>query len=231
MSESRRTERFLGCHALCLTSCARTWADGHSAAILQTDHLINAALLPLKGVRAHTGTSGSASAAASTPAAADGQLDPAAASTSGMRTRSQTAAARASSASTATDGTAIDGTSAGPSEHSDLPSLSSCASFPLFQLQRAITQRLNYTVLKEALSIPVDEATPARRAAATSAANRIGRGTNLFQASYAEAGSLTSMFAEAVHLWLGLPVTHKQCVFAPSAGSRRTTSWAPRTTT
>ena len=43
-------------------------------------------------------------------------------------------------------------------------------SQPYHYLQRAVTQRLNYFVLQQSLCIPVNEDSPARRAAATSAA-------------------------------------------------------------
>ena len=196
-------------------TCAKAWDDGQQAAeLLRTDHALDAGILPLKHMRPRTGTPASTSGTTSTTAPPAQPHDPAAPSTSGVQTRSQTAAARASPAPATAP--APEGTSVGPSEPSVLPSLESYVSQPYHYLQRAVTQRLNYFALQQSLCIPVNEDSPARRAAATSAANRIGRGTNPFQSSFAKAESLSPLFADAVHLWLGLPSAyHTICADAP----------------
>ena len=224
-------------------SCARVWKDGHqAAAALRAEHGIDSALLPLKGARARTSSSGSPPPASSPPSSAPvAALDPAAPSTSRMMTRSQsTAVARAPSTSTSrararagtstttpratTAGTTTrtTATTAGAAALDEFPELKDYSDTAFYQLQRALTQRINYIALRASLCIPVGEATAARRAAAASAANRIGKASNPFQSSYASTVSThtslsgAGVFADGVHLWLGIPSQyHVDCLFAP----------------
>ena len=70
---------------------------------------------------------------------------------------------RATTAGTTTRTTA---TTAGAAALDEFPELKDYSDTAFYQLQRALTQRINYIALRASLCIPVGEATAARRAAA-----------------------------------------------------------------